>query len=93
MTSICLAMIVRDDAAVIGKLLDDALVHITHWVVVDAGSTDGSIEIARAKLAHLPGAVYERPWQDPISNREQLLGLAHGVGDEILLVDPESEKH
>lgn len=93
MTHICLAMIVRDDATVIDKLLDGALTHITHWVIVDAGSTDGSIEIARAKLAHLPGAVYERSWQNLATNREQLLGLAQGVGDYILLVDPESEKH
>ena len=89
MARICLAMIVRDDAAVIDKFLDDALAHITHWVVVDAGSQDGSIDIARSKLSHLPGAVYERPWQNLATNREQLLRLAHGVGDYILLVDPE----
>jgi hypothetical protein len=50
-------MIVRDNASVIDKLLDDALAHITHWVVIDAESKDGSIEITRAKLSHLPGAV------------------------------------
>jgi glycosyltransferase involved in cell wall biosynthesis len=91
MTRICLAIIIRDDAAVIDTLLDDALDHITHWVIVDAGSTDGSIEIARAKLAHLPGAVYERPWQNLATNRELLLGLAHGVGDFILLLDTEQD--
>ncbi len=92
MTLICLAMIVRDNASVIDKLLDDALAHITHWVVIDAESKDGSIEITRAKLSHLPGAVYERPWQNLATNRDQLLQLAFGVGDYILLVDPESRR-
>jgi glycosyltransferase involved in cell wall biosynthesis len=87
MARICLAMVVRNDSAVIDQYLDRALAHITHWVVVDAGSKDGSIEVVRAKLGHLPGAVYEREWQDPSTNREQLLQLAHGVGDSILLLD------
>ena len=39
-TRICLNMIVKNEAHVIRRCLDSVRPHITHWVIVDTGSTD-----------------------------------------------------
>ena len=40
-------MIVRDEAHVVRETLDSVAPHIDHWVVVDTGSTDETIETVR----------------------------------------------
>ena len=45
--SICLSMIVRDEAQVIRRCLDSVRPFIAHWAVVDTGSVDGTQEIIR----------------------------------------------
>ena len=74
--SLCLNMIVKNEAAVIRRCLDSVLPIIDHWVIVDTGSTDGTQDIIRAHLKDLPGELHERPWRDFAYNRSEALELA-----------------
>ena len=85
--SICLCMIVKNEAPVIRRCLDSVLPLIDHWVIVDTGSTDGTQDIIQSHLAGVPGTLYERPWQDFAHNRSESLALARPHADYSLVID------
>ena len=62
--SLCLNMIVRNEARVIERCLDSVYPLIEHWVIVDTGSTDDTQERIRRRLAGIPGQLHQRPWKD-----------------------------
>jgi len=80
-------MIVRTEAPVIGRCLASVLPIIDYWVVVDTGSTDGTQDIVRQRLKHVPGVLIERPWVDFGHNRTEALGYARGHGSYVLVID------
>ena len=86
-TSLCLNMIVKDEAHVIRRCLDSVRPFISHWVVVDTGSTDGTQDIVRTHFRDVPGTLHERPWRDFGSNRSEAIALARGKADYILVMD------
>jgi glycosyltransferase involved in cell wall biosynthesis len=86
-TTICLAMIVKNEASVIRRCLDSVMPVIDHWVIVDTGSTDGTQQIIRDHLHQLPGTLYERPWRDFAHNRSEALALARTCADYTLIID------
>src|SRR5512144_1850487 len=69
--TVCLNMIVRDEAAVIGRCLQSVRPWIDSWCVVDTGSRDETPAIVRSALAGLPGELIERPWIDQEHNRNE----------------------
>ena len=87
--SICLNMIVRNEAHIIHEALDSVAPHITSWVIVDTGSDDGTQDLIREHMARLgvPGKLYERPWRNFAENRTEALTLAQGQGDYIWILD------
>jgi glycosyltransferase involved in cell wall biosynthesis len=85
--TVCLCMIVKNEAPVIARCLDSVRPIITHWVIVDTGSTDGTQDIIRDHLRGLPGTLYERPWKDFAFNRSEALELARPHGDFSLIID------
>ena len=87
--SICLTMIVRDEADIVGEVLDATAPYIDYWVVVDTGSTDGTQDVIGRHMARLgiPGEVHERPWRDFGHNRSEALTLAQGKADYIWMMD------
>jgi len=64
MTSVCLSMIVKNEAPVIRRCLASVHPILSHWLIVDTGSTDGTQAIVREAMAGLPGELVERPWVD-----------------------------
>jgi glycosyltransferase involved in cell wall biosynthesis len=80
-------MIVRDEAAVIERCIASARDHIATWVICDTGSSDGTPDLIRAALDALPGELHERPWVNFGHNRSELLELARGKADYLLLLD------
>ena len=84
---ICLAMLVKNEAPVIARCLASVRPLIDHWVVVDAGSTDGTPDIVRNALNDVPGELHERPWVDFGHNRTEALRLAQEHGDYTLMID------
>src|ERR1700756_4946921 len=87
--AICLNMIVRNEAHIVGEVLDAVAPYITSWVIVDTGSDDGTQDVIRDHMAGLdiPGELHERPWQNFGHNRSEALTLARGHGDYIWVMD------
>jgi glycosyltransferase involved in cell wall biosynthesis len=85
--TICLNMIVKDEAPVIRRCLDSVRPLIDHWVIVDTGSVDGTQEIIRDYLKDIPGELYERPWVDFAHNRSEAFLLAKHCGDYVFTID------
>ncbi len=85
--SIALCMIVRNEAAILPRCIASVAHLVDGWIICDTGSTDGTPDVARALLAHLPGTLHRRPWKDFGHNRTELLQLARGAADYLLLLD------
>lgn len=92
MSTVCLNMIVRNEASVIRRCLSSVKPYISHWIIVDTGSDDDTRAIVHECLGDLPGHLYQRPWVDFSSNRNEALELArghlaeHGQRDAYILV-------
>jgi tetratricopeptide (TPR) repeat protein len=86
-TSLCLNMIVKDEAHVIRRCLDSVKPYIRHWTIVDTGSTDGTQDVIRSHLRDIPGALHERAWRDFGTNRSEAIALARGQAEYILVMD------
>ncbi|MEA2309527.1 MAG: hypothetical protein QOI65_1813 [Thermoleophilaceae bacterium] len=80
-------MIVRDEAAVIERCIDSVREHVDAWVICDTGSVDGTQDVIRRALADLPGELHEHEWVDFGHNRTELMKLARGKADYLLLLD------
>jgi glycosyltransferase involved in cell wall biosynthesis len=85
--SICLCMIVKDEARVIGRCLRSVRGLIDSWVICDTGSTDDTRGIIERELRGTPGRLHERPWRNFGENRSDLMRLAAGQADYLLLID------
>jgi tetratricopeptide (TPR) repeat protein len=85
--SLCLCMIVKDEAETIERCLYSCRDLIDCWVICDTGSTDGTQKLVRDVLAGIPGELHEHEWIDFAHNRSRLLALARGRADYLLLMD------
>ncbi len=93
MSSLCLNMIVKNEAHVVRELLESVLPFIQSWVIVDTGSTDGTQELIRAFFRDkgLSGELHERPWRDFGHNRSEALALAQGKADYTWVIDADDK--
>jgi len=68
-------MIVKNEEALLGDCLKSVSDHVDEIIVVDTGSTDRTVEIAKGFGAR----VYHHPWQDDFSlHRNQSISYAKG---------------
>jgi len=80
------AMIMKDEEKNLPRCLDSIKGIADELVIVDTGSTDKSMEIAKKYGAK----IYEHPWQDNFSlHRNQSIGYC--TGDWILTIDCDEE--
>ncbi|GAA0269494.1 hypothetical protein LNAOJCKE_3609 [Methylorubrum aminovorans] len=85
--TVCLCMIVKNEAPVIRRCLASVRPIIDHWIIVDTGSTDGTQAIIGDALRDLPGTLHQRPWQDFAHNRSEALAFARAHGTFTLIID------
>ena len=85
--TICLNMIVKNEAKVIARCLESVKPLLDHWIVVDTGSTDGTQAIIKSLLRDVPGELFERPWKDFGHNRTEAIELARGKADYLFVID------
>lgn len=89
--SVCLSMIVKNEAHVIERCLRSVRPFIDHWVVVDTGSTDDTKKRVEAAMAGMPGTLVSRPWVDFAHNRNEALELARPKADYVFVIDADDE--
>ena len=85
--TICLNMIVKNEAHVIRRCLDSVCPIIDYWVIVDTGSEDGTQMIIKEYMKGVPGELHERSWVNFGHNRNEALQLAKGKADYVLFID------
>lgn len=94
-TNICLNMIVKNETAVLPRLFRSLKDYIDYYVIVDTGSTDGTIELIKSEMTEygIFGEVHRRPWVNFGVNRQQALELAvHAERCEwVLFIDADEE--
>ena len=86
-STICLCIVVEPEAELITRCLDSCRGIVDHWVICDTGSNGGTESLIREALAGVPGELHRTAWVDAATNRSELLELAHGKADYLLLLD------
>lgn len=82
--TISLCMIMKNEEALLPRCLDSVRGLVDEIIIVDTGSTDDSVAIARRSGAH----VLSDPWQDDFA-RPRNIGLRAATKDWILILDPD----
>ncbi len=77
-----LCVIARNEEAMLPGLLASVKGVVDELILVDTGSTDGTIELARAAGA----TVIEQPWDDDFA-RPRTTAVEHATGDWVLQLD------
>jgi len=82
-------MIVRDEEGRVGRALASVRDSVDSWIVIDTGSTDGTIDEIRSATEGWRGTLFERPWINFGANRTELLWIAREkrVADWLLTID------
>jgi len=81
---ISLCMIMRDNARTLERCLDSVMGLVNEIIIVDTGSKDNSVAIAKSFGAK----VFYDPWKDDFA-RPRNIGLAQATGQWILIMDPD----
>ncbi len=82
-----LCMIVRDEAAIVERCLHSVIGLVDTWTICDTGSTDETPRIIERTLDGLAGQLHHTRWVDFGHNRSELMSLARGSADYLLLLD------
>lgn len=91
--TICLNLIVKNEARVLRRCLDSIARFIDCWCIVDTGSSDGTQALIRDYFAAkgIPGQLVERPWRDFGHNRSEALRLAAPLADYTWVIDADEQ--
>ncbi|SDC13509.1 glycosyltransferase [Acinetobacter boissieri] len=95
--SICLNMIVKNEANIIVDTLNNirSYINIDYVVICDTGSTDATIAVIEHYLTQhqLAGEVHSHTWVDFAHNRNLALAQCEGKADYILVFDADDRFH
>lgn len=93
MPTLCLNMIVKNEAKIIVRALNSVVKYIDYWVICDTGSTDGTQDIITNffKERNVDGKLCNHKWQNFGYNRTLALSEASSKADYILLMDADME--
>ena len=94
-TTICLVMMVRNEAPIIWDTLKAVSPYIDHWIIVDSHSTDNTVQLIEDffDLMDIPGeVVMNDDWtktgmKGGGQKRTEALAYAQGICDYRLLLD------
>ena len=79
-------MIVKNEEAFIGSCLKSVVDHVDEIIIVDTGSTDRTVEIAKSFRSR----IYHHPWQDDFSlHRNQ--SISYAKGRWIFIIDADEQ--
>lgn len=88
--TICLNMIVKNEAAIIEETLANITDHIKldYYVISDTGSTDDTVGVIRRffDVKGIAGEIHHDGWQNFAYNRNQALKHAKGKTDYVLIL-------
>lgn len=87
MSTICLSMIVKNEAHCITRCLESIKPYIDYWIICDTGSTDGTQKVIKEYLKDIPGELHEKEWFDFSTNRNEALQLSKDKADYSLIID------
>lgn len=92
MKKLIAAIMVKNESSVIADIFN---VDVDHFVVLDTGSTDNTIEIIEQTCREKKKTciIYTKPFVDYSTSRNHLLDLCHGLSDYILLLDANEKVH
>lgn len=87
--TICLNMIVKNEAPIILECLESVSPFIDYWVICDTGSTDTTRGVIKTFFEEkgIPGELINHEWEDFGTNRSLALKAAEGKADYILMFD------
>jgi glycosyltransferase involved in cell wall biosynthesis len=93
--TICLTMMVKNEAHIICRCLESVADHIDYWLVCDTGSTDGTQEIVKDFFQQkgIPGELHQHQWINYGENRSLTLQVAKKKADYLLLADADYVFH
>ena len=84
--TISLCMIVKNEEKFLPMCLESVKEHVDEIIIVDTGSTDGTIEIAKRYNAK----IYHLPWENSFSKARNY-SLKYATCDWILILDADEE--
>lgn len=88
MNSICLSIIVKNEAHCIKRCLDSVKPFISYWVICDdLETTDNTEEIVKECLKDIPGEYHRHKWEDFATNRNKSLEIAKQKADYVFIID------
>ncbi len=93
MSTVGLAMIVKDEALTLPRLGESLKGQIDHWTIVDTGSSDGTQQVAREVFGDLPGSVIEDEWRGYGPSRNVALAAAVPASEWVLTLDADDTFH
>ncbi len=88
-----LAMIVKNEAPRLARLARSLDGQLDYWTIVDTGSSDDTVKVAREHFAGVPGQVIEDEWRGYGPSRNVALSEARRHSDFVLTLDADDTFH
>ena len=87
--TICLNMIVKNEAHIIEETLNNIYKYIDYWVICDTGSTDNTKEIITKffKEKNIKGKIFDSEWKNFAYNRSYAFEKAYNKTDYVWVID------